>query len=58
MPADSVQGTLYHLPATPPRGDAILPLRQMRTRFPDLHERHTRKYASRPAALDVHHGRE
>ena len=53
MPADaSVQGTLYYLPATPARGDAILPLRQMRTRFPDLFERHARKYATRPGALD------
>ena len=53
MPADaSVQGTLYYLPATPARGDAILPLRQMRTRYPDLFERHARKYASRPGALD------
>lgn len=53
MPADaSVQGTLYHLPATSPRGDAILPLRQMRTRYPELYERHARKYAGRPGALD------
>lgn len=53
MPADAaVQGTLYHLPATPPRGQEILPLRQMRTRFPDLYERHSRKYASRPGALE------
>ena len=53
MPADApVQGTLYHLPATPACGDAILPLRQMRTRYPDLYQRHARKYASRPAALD------
>jgi hypothetical protein len=53
MPADAlVKGTLYHLPATPACGDAILPLRQMRTRYPDLYERHARKYAGRPAALD------
>jgi hypothetical protein len=53
MPADAaVHGTLYHLPATPPRGDEIVPLRGLRTQFPDLYERHTRKYAGRPDDLN------
>lgn len=52
MSADAVQGTLFHLPASSPRGDAILPLKQLRTRYPDLYERHARKYAGRPADLD------
>jgi hypothetical protein len=43
---------LYHLPATQARGDAILPLRELRTRHPDLCARHARKYADRPAALE------
>jgi hypothetical protein len=53
VPIDAVQGTLYHLPATAPRGDAIIPLQQMRTRFPDLYERHARKYAGRRNGLDA-----
>jgi len=53
MPTDAVQGTLYHLPASSPRGDAILPLKQMRSRFPDLYERHARKYAGRRDGLDA-----
>jgi hypothetical protein len=44
----TVQGTLYRLPVSAPRGDAILPLKQLRTRYPDLYERHARKYAGRP----------
>jgi hypothetical protein len=53
MIADApVQGTLYHLPATAPRGDTILPLSQLRTRYPDLYARHARKYADRPGGLD------
>ncbi|HEY3866882.1 MAG TPA: hypothetical protein VGM10_00955 [Actinocrinis sp.] len=47
----TVRGTLYHLPATAARGDAILPLRQLRDRHPDLYARHSRKYAERPEVL-------
>ena len=53
MRADTpVSGTLYHLPATPTRGDAILPLRRLQAHHPDLYARHVRKYADRPAALE------
>lgn len=46
----AVQGTLYHVPPADFRGDAVLPLEQLRSRYPDLYERHARKYASRPDA--------
>lgn len=48
-----VQGTLYHRPATAVRGDEILPLSELRTRFPDLYERHAGKYADRPEAMEA-----
>jgi hypothetical protein len=54
MSADTaIQGTLYVAPASAPRGDVLVPLRQMRVLFPDLYERHARKYADRPAALGM-----
>lgn len=52
-PSSTVQGTLYLLPRTEVRGDAILPLSQMRTRFPDLYELNIRKYAARPYLMDL-----
>jgi hypothetical protein len=48
---DRAQGILYHLPASQLRGDALLPLRQLQTDYPDLYERHVRKYADRPHHL-------
>ena len=48
----AVQGTLYLLPRTSVRGDEIIPLSQMRTRFPDLYELNIRKYAGRPDRMN------
>lgn len=48
----TIQGTLYLLPRTAVRGDEIIPLCQMRTRYPDLYELNIRKYAARPATVD------
>lgn len=54
MPSSTpVQGTLYIFPRTAVRGDAIIPLSQMRTRFPDLYELNARKYAARPDVMDL-----
>lgn len=50
--AAAVHGTLYLLPRTSVRGDAIIPLSQMRARFPDLYELNIRKYAARPSIMD------
>ena len=52
MPA-TVQGTLFHQPVSQPRGDAVLPMRQLRDRYPDLYERHLRKYSRRPGLLQT-----
>ncbi|MBR7835815.1 hypothetical protein KDL01_21255 [Actinospica durhamensis] len=46
-----VHGTLYLLPRTSVRGDEIIPLNLMRTRFPDLYELNIRKYAARPGIM-------
>ncbi|NUR97221.1 MAG: hypothetical protein HOV67_18425 [Kribbellaceae bacterium] len=35
------------------RGQEILPLNQLRDRYPDLHARHFQKYADRPHGVDV-----
>lgn len=51
-PSTLVQGTLYLLPLTAVRGDEIIPLCRMRTRYPDLYELNIRKYASRPAVVN------
>ena len=40
------------MPRTSVRGDAIIPLSQMRTRYPDLYELNIRKYAARPGIMD------
>lgn len=40
--------TLFHRPATTVVGGAIVPLATMRTRYPDLYELHSRKYADAP----------
>jgi hypothetical protein len=48
-----VHGTLYLLPRTSVRGDAIVPLSQMRTRFPDLYELNVRKYSERPELMEL-----
>lgn len=50
MPA-VVQGVLYHQPVLQPRGNALLPLRQLRDSYSDLYERHRRKYNRRPQVL-------
>jgi hypothetical protein len=47
-----VQGILYRQPAASLRGDALLPLRQLRTRYPDLYEEQVRKYDSRPGVIE------
>ena len=47
----AVQGVLYHQPVSQPRGSALLPLQQLRDRYPDLYERHLRKYNRRPDVL-------
>jgi hypothetical protein len=47
-----VDGTLYHKPDVPVRGDALFPLLELRHRYPDLYERHARKYDGRPGILD------
>lgn len=39
-----VQGTLYHAPVPQPSGDLILPLNQMRSRYPELDEQKYAKY--------------
>lgn len=41
---------LYKLAGTI-RGDDILPLNQLRDRYPDLYERHAKKYADRPQSM-------
>lgn len=43
-----VLGNLYHLPSSPVRGDAILPLNRLRERYPDLYEMHRAKHAATP----------
>lgn len=47
----TVQGTLYHRPSSPIRGDAILPLNQLRRHHPDLTERHRATHAAKPEVL-------
>ncbi|MFF0265421.1 hypothetical protein [Kribbella sp. NPDC004536] len=44
---------LLYKGATKVRGDEILPLNQLRDRYPDLHERHFQKYAGRPHGVDI-----
>lgn len=46
-----VFGKLYHRPATPVRGDAILPLNTLRQFHPDLYELHRAKYETTPGVL-------
>jgi hypothetical protein len=45
------QGTLYHASVPSPCGDHLLPLNEMRTRYPDLHRRHHAKYRDREGVL-------
>ncbi len=52
MPAVA-QGILYHQPVLQPRGSALLPLRQLRGRYPDVYERQLRKYNRRPEVLET-----
>lgn len=47
----TISGNLYHRPAMPVRGDALLPLNMLRQRHPDLYELHRAKYQSTPAVL-------
>ncbi len=42
---------LYHLCADDFRGDELLPLNQLATRFPDIHERELRKWAGRESVI-------
>ncbi|RNI18389.1 hypothetical protein EFY87_17695 [Flexivirga caeni] len=49
-----MHGTLYHRPATAVRGPNLLPLNVIRTRHPDLYERHVQKYAHDPSVLSAH----
>ncbi|MFE9423611.1 hypothetical protein ACFYNO_11695 [Kitasatospora sp. NPDC006697] len=54
MPSSSlptVRGTLFHTAVHDPRGDALHPLSGLRERWPDLHERHGRKYRGREHRL-------
>ncbi|WP_350276914.1 hypothetical protein [Kribbella sp. HUAS MG21] len=45
-------GTLYHLlTKNEHRGELLLPLAELRNRYPDLYERHAAKYAGRHAAM-------
>ncbi|NIK56109.1 hypothetical protein [Kribbella shirazensis] len=43
--------TLLYKAAGDIRGDAILPLNQLRVRYPDVYEREVAKYAARPETL-------
>lgn len=52
MPAP-VEGVLFHRPATPVRGDRILPLSGLRDRHADLFELHSAKYAHGPEGLSA-----
>jgi hypothetical protein len=47
----TVLGNLYHRPATPVRGDAILPLNALRHRHPDLYDLHRSRYETTPDVL-------
>lgn len=47
-----VTGTLYHRPASPVRGEAILPLNALRSSYPDLYGLHAAKHASTVGAID------
>lgn len=46
--SEPVRGTLFVIPPTPVRGEAILPLNHLRQNYPDLYERHHHKYAATP----------
>ena len=46
-----VRGVLYHSPVSHPEGDQLLPLNQLRDRYPVLHRRHYEKYIGRESAL-------
>ncbi|MCK0111746.1 hypothetical protein MWU75_06305 [Ornithinimicrobium sp. F0845] len=47
----SVEGVLFHRPATPVRGARILPLSQLRDRYVDLHDLHSSNYVRSPEVL-------
>jgi hypothetical protein len=44
--------TVLYKAAGPIRGVDILPLKQLRDRYPDLYEQHAQKYARRPETMD------
>jgi hypothetical protein len=43
MPAP-VKGILYHQPVIDPRGNALFPMHQLRSHYPDLYQHHLRNY--------------
>lgn len=47
-----ITGTLYHRPASPVRGNAVLPLNSLRDLHPDLYELHAAKHSGNPTVLD------
>ncbi|MEW2519970.1 hypothetical protein [Actinacidiphila alni] len=49
--APRARGTLFHTAVTAPRGDALLPLKLLGERYPDLYARHVAKYAGREFRL-------
>ncbi|WP_157535846.1 hypothetical protein [Kitasatospora mediocidica] len=48
---ERARGALFHTRIADPRGDELLPLSMLRERYPDLHARHSAKYAGREHRL-------